>query len=282
MKVLKALPYVSLFFIATMASSCTDNEQTTKLMIEKNCDTSNNICTFELVNALVAKQTNFLGKTVERVLSKKPLQSIKGDFTWMPTNCSGVATNVDLNANNLPQVCPSEGCQDDTNPTAYKFNPGQSSISISGTVTINDETINLTTVPAESFTTAEPQDVVIFTMPAPGQSENGETRPANISTAMIVDALNGITNSDGDRAMHGTLTADSDTQMTLTCDPGYEWLDSNTPPWGNSLNQDGPSRSIAKLDTWNGSGWNTQLPDDSETSGLGYNGTGFYIGCWEK
>ncbi|AEB28405.1 DUF3281 family protein [Francisella hispaniensis] len=138
----KTIIVISILVVALVLSSCSDNETTKELRIEKECNSDAHLCKFELVNAVVTRQTNFLGKTIERIQSKSTLQSIQGTIIWS-------AENGTLADNNLVEQEFNSGCQDGTctensNPTAFSFSAiGSHSVSVSGNLIIDGKSISL-------------------------------------------------------------------------------------------------------------------------------------------
>ncbi|MGQ4006191.1 DUF3281 family protein [Francisellaceae bacterium CB300] len=291
----KTIIATSIALGALALSSCSDSKTTNELQIEKQCTTANDLCKFELTNAVVVHQTNLLGKTTEKTLSRSPLQDIVGVINWV-----GVAENATVVAD-FDSGCENDTCTRTANPTALTFDAGNNSVSVTGTVTVDGKSVDLeAAVPSVDITTEQALDSVTFTMPAPGSTAEGVViRPLAMTTQLIVDTLNAIKLDDGTTsAMHGTLTKDSDTQMTLTCDTGYEWLDHKTPTWGtsgftssgftssgftSSGFTSGKARDRANLWDWRDdeSDWRSKEDINDGFTAIGY-GTGvdFFIGCW--
>ena len=273
------IKYISLIVATSLIISCSDQQEKNELVINPKCNINKDTCIFELVDEKVLVQTNILGKVTEKIISKKQIKNISGDLTWLVPDNTGNATNNELVASGLSGVCPSAGCTSTTNPTAYKLNEGNHLISISGTVTIDGKEISLDDVKPLSITTiVTHHESVTLVMPAPGATLNGVLRPVNMTTDLIVNALN--LNA---QAAHGTFLKINDTSFKFTCNEGYEWKDANTPPWGSSFDSKGPFRSASQIINWNGSDWNTKESANQANTVLGYPNTyHFTFGCWAK
>lgn len=153
--------------LAFAISSCSDNEQTQELKIDKECNTDGSLCSFELINATISRTTTLLGKEIIKVVKKEPLTSIQGTFVWLATN-GNEATTAELESNGF-RGCAGAICTNSENPTGFTFAvAGDNPVSISGTVIINGVETSLASVPAVDVNTSEPVasgDVVIINVP---------------------------------------------------------------------------------------------------------------------
>lgn len=265
----KKLTIAGIISFTALLSSCTDSEQTTKLIITKNCSTANNICTFELVNADVVRQTNLLGKVTEKIVSSKPLQSITGDFMW---NSDGAfATNTELENQSLPH-CSDGTCTATESPTAYTFTGGSNNVSISGTVTIDGQQVNLDSLPNVLVETPQIADSHTF------KWSETPTLPTGQEMIDVVNALN-----IGRDSAHGEFSVDGNS-WKITCDPGYVWLVAHDPEWGSDSQPELKNGVVQVMWSYEREEWDTATYPAGDTTAIVLNGEAggilFQAGCW--
>ncbi|AEB27516.1 hypothetical protein FNFX1_0568 [Francisella cf. novicida Fx1] len=252
---------------AAILGSCGKSETATELRIVNQCNTSNDLCKFELTNAVVSRYTNLLGKTIERVESQTPLQDIQGTITWNPPAGATLATNTDV-VTQLGSGCQNNSCTANANPTAYNLAAGSNAISISGNVTVNGKTVDLATVPPVTVETEQVSDTHVF--------QRADTPPLPIGQT-IQDVVNEL-NANAASA-NGTFSVEGNS-WKITCNQGYEWLDDQNPNWGGSSRANS-TRQVAFLE-WTGTAWSSRglTSRDTFNYGLG-GGTRYFIaGCW--
>ncbi|APC95293.1 DUF3281 family protein [Francisella tularensis subsp. novicida] len=255
---------------AAILGSCGKSETATQLRIVDQCNTANDLCKFELTNAVVSRYTNLLGKTIERVESQTPLQDIQGTITWNPPAGATLATNTDV-VTQLGSGCQNDSCTANANPTAFNLQVGSNSISVSGTITVNGKTVDLaSTVPPVTVDTIQVADSHVF--------QSG-TLPAGLSIGDLVTNLN-----INARDAHGTFSEQNGT-LKITCETGYEWIDDQDPPFG-SFTTASTSRSVAmsswlrETNSWiNGAQPNFSLTQNGVSNTVSYT---WIAGCWQK
>ncbi|MDE5007265.1 DUF3281 family protein, partial [Francisella tularensis subsp. holarctica] len=74
----------AILYSASILGSCGKSEPATDLRIVDQCNTANDLCKFEINDALVSRYNYLLGKTIERIESQSPLQASQGTITWNP------------------------------------------------------------------------------------------------------------------------------------------------------------------------------------------------------
>ncbi|AVC45060.1 hypothetical protein B4919_04650 [Francisella tularensis subsp. novicida] len=208
-----------------LLASCGKTTTAKELRIVDNCDTANDLCEFELTDAVVSRYTNVLGKTIERVESKTPLRDsdIKGTITWNTPAGASFADNTTVKSE-LGVSCQDDSCTANSNPTAYNLPVGSNTISVSGTVTVDGKEIDLATdVKPDVVDTAAVENSYTF--------QTG-TLPDGLTISALVDALN--TNKGH---AHGAFSV-AGQNFRITCDQGYEWLDDQNPAYGTRVDSD--------------------------------------------
>lgn len=127
----KLLKVLILSLILTLITSCIKQEEVTELKIISNC--VDLTCHMELAEVNLIKSTNLLGKTSEKVVSKKVLSLGNYSIIWdIPGT---LASATELSNNNLPPCGNNGVCSANTNPTAYVFgSAGAFNISVTGQI----------------------------------------------------------------------------------------------------------------------------------------------------
>ncbi|GAB4227209.1 MAG: DUF3281 family protein [Francisella sp.] len=143
------LAIVSTVGVPLLGICATDEvKKETKIIIDdKNCNRDNSLCALELVKAKVGKYTDSQGKTVEKVLSEKPLHNWSGNITWTKSKPAEWAPSEAVAYAFSDIKCPDSGCTESSNPTAV-FLPVTSNkysvnIGVSGTITVDGKTYDL-------------------------------------------------------------------------------------------------------------------------------------------
>ena len=120
---------------AAILSSCSGSETTKELRIAKVCTPGNDLCKFELTDAVVDRDTNLIGKTIERIVSSKPLEITEGNIVW--SGGVSVANNDEVTTH-FGQGCENGQCSRNSNPTALYFLPNNSTtVKVTGIVTVD-------------------------------------------------------------------------------------------------------------------------------------------------
>ncbi|APA82231.1 DUF3281 family protein [Francisella tularensis] len=253
---------------AALLGSCGKSETATELRIIDQCNTANTLCKFELANTVLSRYTNALGKTIERVESQTPLQNIQGTITWIPSAGATLANSATVQTE-FGSGCENDSCTANANPTAYNLAAGSNSISVSGTVTVNGQTVDLATaVPAVTVETVQVADSHVF--------PTGNL-PEGLTLQALIDGLNANA-----PAANGTFSADG-TNLKITCNTGYEWLDDQNPAYG-STTVSNVTRSTSEVffDTFNSE--LTADPGLNAATSNGHFDGGFFTfwiaGCW--
>ncbi|APC94498.1 DUF3281 family protein [Francisella tularensis subsp. novicida] len=253
-----------------LLASCGKTTTATELRIVDQCTPANDLCEFELTDAVVSRYTNILGKTIERVESKTPLHDIQGTITWNAPSTAGLADNATVKSA-IGVSCQDDNCTANSNPTAYNLAAGSNTISVSGTVTVDGKTIDLAT---------DVQPDVVETVAV----ENSHTfQSGNLPSGSTITNLAAALNENKTKA-NGTFSADG-TALKITCDSGYKWREDIDPAFGQEVNSDyNRGVSWVKWDTNSSSYTVKQGQDTAWTMNAvqrGDNITEWKFGCWK-
>ncbi|AEB28628.1 DUF3281 family protein [Francisella hispaniensis] len=273
MKIAKKKLLLGAAIISSVAAlaSCGKTETAKELRIIDKCNTSNDLCEFELTDAVVSRYTNALGKTIERVESKTPLRDsdIKGTITWHAPDTAVLADNktvVDV----LQVNCENDNCTANSNPTAYSLPVGSNTISVSGTVTVDGKEVDLATdVKPDVIDTQAVDNSHVF--------KTG-TLPSGATITTLVAALN-----ENSGTANGKFSSSGNALM-ITCNTGFKWLDSIDPDYGSYVSNPGHGASRVFWDLSKAEFTEKQGVDNSATTqnaAGGNNGATWEIGCWE-
>jgi len=249
---------------AAMLASCTESSTDSELRIVDQCNTTSGLCKFELTDAVVIRQSFILGKATTHVVSQTPIQSIEGDITWVapggtPADNAAVETAFGTG-------CENDDCTNSANPTAFTFGAGGHSISVTGTIVHNGQSINLADAVAPVSIDTE--------LVADSHTFLRADAPA-LPTGQSIDDVVAAFNSDLTGA-NGTFSVVGNT-WKITCNPGYEWLDSVNPAWGQPVGSSS-IRSV-RFVYWAGAVWNNS-PSSSNGTLNAIQGNNFSAGCW--
>ncbi|WP_411763017.1 DUF3281 family protein [Francisella hispaniensis] len=253
-----------------LLASCGKTETAKELRIVDNCDTAKDLCQFELTDAVVSRYTNILGKTIERVESKTPLNDIKGTITWNAPGSSSLADNATVQST-LGVSCQDGKCTANSNPTAYSLAVGSNTISVSGTVTVDGQTIDLAT------------DVKPITEDTE-ETENSFTfKSGTLPSGATFDTLAAALNDNSDRA-HATFSKQGNA-LKIQCAHGYEWMEDQDPAYG-SQSQSPYARDTSQAE-WSKSKQKfatTVIQGDNWTANGEVDGdiVRWRSGCWKK
>ncbi|AEB27974.1 DUF3281 family protein [Francisella hispaniensis] len=251
---------------AAILGSCSKSETDTELRIVDQCNTANDLCKFELTNAVVSRYTNLLGKTIERLESQIPLQDIQGTITWNPPAGATPANNADV-VTQLGSGCQNDSCTVNANPTAYNLAAGSNAISVSGNVTVNGKTVDLATaVPPVTVDTIQVSHVF--------QWAASPTLPTRQTIQDVVDALN-----EHQAEAHGVFSVEGNS-WKITCNPGYQWLNDQDPAWGGQSRETGGLSRISSMVRWGGTSWIAGSISSNVTRNNYSNLRVFTAGCW--
>ncbi|AJI45534.1 DUF3281 family protein [Francisella tularensis subsp. novicida] len=255
-----------------LLASCDKPRTATELRIVDHCNTANDLCEFELTDAVVSRYTNILGKTIERVESQTPLHDsdIKGTITWNLPIGAAFADNSDVKTE-LGLNCQNDSCTANSNPTAYNLAVGSNTISVSGTVTVDGKQINLATdVKPDVIDTQAVENSYVFPT---------GTLPDGLTLKTLVDTLNVHS-----QVANGKFSA-SGSNLRITCNSGYEWLDAADPTYGAEVRLINNPRGTAIAEWDLSTKTMTAKSEDDNT----YIENGFhtpdglvvwYAGCW--
>ncbi|MBK2356642.1 DUF3281 family protein [Francisella hispaniensis] len=255
-----------------LLASCGKTTTAKELRIIDNCTEAKDLCEFELTDAVVSRYTNILGKTIERVESKTPLHDsdIKGTITWNAPGSAALADNASLQSV-LGVSCQDDKCTENSNPTAYKLAAGSNTISVSGTVTVDGQTIDLATdVKPITEDTEAVENTYTFQK---GDLPSGATIPDLVKTL----------NANASKA-NGSFIADGSGSFKIQCNTGYTWLKDVDPAYGTEFNEAGNGRSIA-VATWSTTDnkWTASAIDSSGYTQDGIvkgDNVSWMAGCW--
>lgn len=249
-----------------MLASCTESSTDSELRIVDQCNTASGLCKFELTDAVVIRQSFILGKATTRVVSQTPIQSIEGDITWVAPD--GTLANNATVETAFVTGCENDDCTYSANPTAFEFGTGNHSVSVTGTIIHNGQSINLADAVAPvSITTEAVADSHTFLR------ADAPALPAGQTIDNVVAAFNSnLTGANGTFSVVGNT-------WKITCNPNYEWLDSVNPAWG----QPATSSSVrsVRFVSWTTSAGVWRNSPSSSSSTLNANaGKSFTAGCW--
>lgn len=134
----KTIVLLFVFITAVLSSCVQENRSSKEIVIQKICGAR--ACSFELVEADVLLQTNFLGKQRKKVLQTHVLDTQdNSSLIWRLSVGSSFATSEQMIG--LP-ACENDQCSPSANPTGVFFeDPGGFSIEVSGRVTLSDGTV---------------------------------------------------------------------------------------------------------------------------------------------
>jgi len=255
---------------ATILASCTNSETTKEIGIVYQCVVADGLCSFELANVAITKQTDLLGKTTTKVSKTSSLGPIVGTINWVSPGT--LADNTKVIQAGLP-ACEGDFCTDSSNPAAYAFEAGTHIVSVSGNVTVDGSAIDLSTVPSVTVTSEISRSHTFLhgTDPAP---------PASMQA--IVNALNtNKAQANADFSVNGS-------SWQITCHNGFHWDETIDPAWGTELEHPYLTRGTAYVSVYpnaintgsNTTKW-TINSYDFLNPGPWASTVHFEAGCWE-
>ncbi|AJI45233.1 DUF3281 family protein [Francisella tularensis subsp. novicida] len=206
-----------------LLANCGKSETARELRIVDDCNTVKNLCKFELTDAEVSHYTNILGKNIERVESQTPLHDsdIKGTITWNTPAGATLADNATVQTK-FGSGCQDDNCTANANPTAYNLPAGENKISVSGIVTINGKSVDLA---------KDVKPDIIYTEAVVSHVFPTGALPDGLTLQALVDALNHPSNVDLPFSANGVFSSVG-SQLAITCNSGYMWLDDQDPAYG--------------------------------------------------
>ena len=257
-----------------MLASCTESSTDSELRIVDQCNTASGLCKFELTDAVINRQSYILGKATTHVVSQTPIQSIEGDITWVAPGGT-LADNATVETA-FGTGCENDVCTDSANPTAFTFGAGGHSISVTGTIMHNGQSINLADAVAPvSIDTELVADSHTFLRSA------NPPLPIGQSMSNVVAVLN-----QNAAAANGSFSVDGDS-WKITCNQGYEYLAGNNTSWGTQGQDPNNRQRGVSYIVWTPA-QNAFVNIPLSLSGATYNGsrndpkpaTYFLSGCW--
>ncbi|MFP8922286.1 DUF3281 family protein [Francisella tularensis] len=223
----KLLIGVAIISSAALLEGCGKTETTNELRILYQCadvedfDNGDVLCRLELTNVVVSRYTNVLGKAIQRVQSQTPLRDIQGAIVWNLLAGARLADNNDV-VHEFGSGCQNGYCTANANPTAYNLPAGENKISVSGIVTINGKSVDLA---------KDVKPDIIYTEAVVSHVFPTGALPDGLTLQALVDALNHPSNVDLPFSANGVFSSVG-SQLAITCNSGYMWLDDQDPAYG--------------------------------------------------